>query len=540
MISSEQIYFDGYLPTAKRPVRISRLEGYLKQTKVFHANHKDLRRSLHKDYSSAATLTEVFDLSRPVPPKFRGLPAAPFLVPAVLDSLIDSKYAAITQVVPGEADSFCAAAARASGGIVLTSDSDLLIHNLGPAGAVVFFDNLKLLQYGEKHYEISARIAHSSKIAQNLDLNDLCRFAFELKEDSSLTLQEVRRRAKLNMQIDRIRDYKDFGKEYEELSIDDAPTLSSPAELLDPRISEMILQCREGLQGSLHVYMPFLIEDPSRSSAWNISIGLRTLAYSVMAHHGGFPRQKQQSILEHSRRDTRIVPVEIQLTDSVSSLRNAELLNTQLEVLWKRYSSFPPAIIWKIFGMIEIFSWYLKSERSLPLHNTAVKAVWGNKGTFISWQDIQLSAQLQAALYSVRILKQVLTYVSNYCELGTDTFLPLLQRLKNFPLLRDLFPGDDSTTVAVSDTEIRSIFDFIRNSTREQENLELDDGSASVSILPNERVQNASVDETTVSVKIISKHKKLKRQSKNSIANGPTSKGPAKQTNNIYGLLSDI
>ena len=540
MSSSEQIYFDGYLPVAKRPVMISRLEGYLKQTTVFHANHKDFRRPLHQDCSLAGNLTDLFDLSRPVPSKFRGLPAAPFLVPAVLDSLTDSKYAAITQVVPGEADSFCAAAARASGGIVLTSDSDLLVHDLGPAGAVVFFDHLELLQNGEKYYQMSARIAQPSKIAQSLNLQNLCQFAFELKENSSLTLHEVQRRSQTSMQMDRARDFENFGKEYEKVSTDHASNSPFSIELLDPRVSEMILQCRMRLQGGLHMYMPFLIEDPSRSSAWNISTTLRTLAYSIMAHYGGIPNQ-QQSILEHSRRDTRIVPVEIQLVDYTSVLRDAESLNTQLGVLWNRYSSLPTTIIWKIFGMIEVFSWHLKSGRSFPLQRTALKFVWGNTDTSISWQDIQLSAQLQAALYSVRILKQVLTYASSCCELGSDThFPPLLARLKNFPLLRDLFPGNDSTTVIISDTDIGSIFDFIRNSAREQESAELDDEGASVSILPENSAQVASVEESTGWVTTGSKHRKPKRQSKNSIANGPLSKGPLKHTNNIYGMLSDI
>ena len=506
---------------------------------VFHANHKDFRRANHQDDSVVDTFRNLFDLSRQVPPKFRGLPAVPFLVPAVLDSLADSNYAAITQVVPGEADSYCAAAARALGGIVLTSDSDLLVHDLGPAGAVVFFDHLELVQYGEEHYQISARIAQSSQIAQGLDLKDCCRFAFELKEDSSAGIQELQRRSKSNLQTDRARDFEYFREEHGEVSVDDATRLSSPVELLDPRISEMILQCDERSDGSLHMYMPFLIEDPTRSSAWNISVGLRTIAYSIMAHYGGLPQQ-QQSILEHSRRDTRIVSVEIHFTDSTSLLRNVELLNTQLEVLWKRYPSFSTAIIWQIFGMIEVFSWHLGSGRSFPSHRIAVKAIWGNKDAFISWQDIQLSAQLHAALYSVRMLKQVLNYISSHYERGSDTIsLPLLQRLKNFPLLRDLFPGNDSTTVVVSDASVGSIFDFIRNSARRQANTELDDEGAGGSSLPSNSDHIVSVNETTPRGTIPSKHKKLKRQSKNSIANGPSSKGPPKQTNNIYGMLSD-
>ncbi|MCJ1404006.1 hypothetical protein MMC11_007230 [Xylographa trunciseda] len=538
--SSDKIYFDGYLPTAKRPVRKNRLQGYLKQTIVFHANYKDFKRPAHRDYSIATTPTDLFDVSRPIPPKFRGLPAVPFLVPAVLDSLTNSKYAAVTQVVPGEADSFCAAAARASGGIVLTSDSDLLIHDLGPDGEVIFFDHLELQQCGRKHSQICARIAEPFKIAQSLDLKDLFRFAFELKEDPSLTLQEVQRRTQTDIPSHRASDYTDFGKEYEQLTVDDAAQSTSSADWLDPRISEMILQYHGRPQENVHMYMPFLIEDPSRSSAWNISIDLRTLAYSLMAHCTSIPKQ-QQNILEHSRRDTRIVPMEIQLLDFESSLENAESLNRQLDALLRRYCSSPAVVIWRIFGMTEVFSWHLTTGRTFPSQKSAAKAIWGNRDTFISWQDVQLSAQLQAALYSVRLLKQVLVYVISHYDLGSDAIiLELLRNLKTLPALSDLFRGYDSTTAIISGTEIGPIFDFIRNSVWKQENSEFDNHEgADVSISTGNKSHDDSVDETTAWVTVGSKHKKLKRQFKKSADEGPISKGPLKQTNNIYGLLSD-
>ena len=482
----------------------------------------------------------LFDLSRPIPPRFRGLPAAPFLVPAILDSLNESKYAAVTEVVHGEADSFCAATARTTGGIVLTSDSDLLVHDLGPAGAVVFFDNLELQQCEGEHYYMSARVAASSSIAQRLSLNNLCRFAFELKEDSSLTLQEVQRRAQTDIRTDRAKDYEAFRKEYNEVSTDDAAKPFPSIELLDPRICEMILQCHDRSKESVHMYMPFLIEDPSRSSAWNVSVALRSLAYSLVAYCGTPPQQKQ-SVLEHSRRDTRIVPIKIELIDHASLLRNAGSLNRQLEMVWKRYPTSQTRVIWRIFGIIEVFSWYFENGRTFPMREATVKCLWGNNDNFISWQDVHLSAQLQAALYSARLLKQVLVYLSSHSVLGLDAFfLELLQRLKDLPSLKDLLSEDFSAGVAVPDTECGPMLDFIRSSARNKENAELSDKGDIVLASISNGLNNNSVDETTTWVTVGSKHKKLKRRSKTPIENGIMSKESLKQTNNIFGMLANV
>ena len=68
------------------------------------------------------------------------LPKPPFLVPAVIEALRNSQdWAPLIQVVPGEADTYCAQDVRQNGGIVLTSDSDLLVQDLGADGRVSFF-----------------------------------------------------------------------------------------------------------------------------------------------------------------------------------------------------------------------------------------------------------------------------------------------------------------------------------------------------------------------------------------------------------------
>lgn len=55
-----------------------------------------------------------------------------FLVPAIIDALRKhEQYWGVTRLVSGEADRFCAEDVCKQGGTVLTSDSDLLVHNFG-------------------------------------------------------------------------------------------------------------------------------------------------------------------------------------------------------------------------------------------------------------------------------------------------------------------------------------------------------------------------------------------------------------------------
>lgn len=216
--------------------------------------------------------TALFAFSKLIPPKFRGLPASPFLVPAVLDALRNSAYADVVEVVPWEADAFCAAAARRVGGVVLTSDSDLLVHNLGMEGAVVFFDSLELGGgdgVGE-HCWLSAAVARPVEVADSLGLESLRPLAFVLKEDSSAGFLEAVRRAKgMRVEGESSELYRAFREEYSDIIVqpqsrkENGSASLAPPSLLDPGISEFVLQCQAPSSGTVHVYLPFVIEDPS-------------------------------------------------------------------------------------------------------------------------------------------------------------------------------------------------------------------------------------------------------------------------------------
>ena len=261
----------------------------MKQITNFYANSKDLKIVNGPPGPSLADDHVLFDFCRPVPAKFRGLPAAPFLVPAVLDALLgSSQYAKVTEMVPGEADLFCAAAARMSSGMVLTGDSDLLVYDLGPKGGVVFFNQLELRQCDKvpSFYALTARVANSTETANVLGVESVQRLAFEIKEDPTITLLEAVRRSKNGFDgTNRKTLYETFSREYAEEESKSQHLARKPLfQLVDPRLSELVVQFSMTAEETLHMYLPFIIEDPSRASAWSVSQNLRSCAYSIIAN----------------------------------------------------------------------------------------------------------------------------------------------------------------------------------------------------------------------------------------------------------------
>jgi hypothetical protein len=162
--------------------------------------------------------------------KLTTLPPIPFLVPAVLEALLDStQYGEITEVVPGEADLYCAKYLNQYGGVVLSGDSDLLVHDLGGDGAVGFFKDIELATYGDSR-SLRSQIYHPAEISQRLDLpkaHGLQALAFELSMDSQVKFR------KLLVDSQSLRavkaypsEFKDFLKDYKQLPTGSSSTSS--------------------------------------------------------------------------------------------------------------------------------------------------------------------------------------------------------------------------------------------------------------------------------------------------------------------------
>lgn len=105
---------------------------------------------------------------------------SPFLVPLIIESLLDSRFAARTEVIPEEADPWCAVFARNNEALILTDDSDLAIYDIGN-GKVSFLGSLTK-QRCERCTSIGifTRILQPDRFALDFSTTDIKEAAYKL------------------------------------------------------------------------------------------------------------------------------------------------------------------------------------------------------------------------------------------------------------------------------------------------------------------------------------------------------------------------
>lgn len=444
--SSKHIFFDGSLPTNKTGTRKSRLEANLKQLVVSRRiSSNGFNVSSDSAYASPVSASQLFDSTRSSQLSTKVLPASPFLIPAILDSLSRSLYAAVTSVVLGEADIFCARAVSEWGGTILTNDSDLLVYNLGTQGGVVFLDQL---EFREAHgtssrcNKIQASVNKTSEISSRLGVGDFRSIAFEIGQDSHISFAEAINRAELKEDDTSNREsLQSFFDEY-----DTKPsTLESCQALATGRLNGLFLDARNlELIVSGSVYLPFLIDDPSRTSAWDVSRQLRLFAYSCLAlgiEH--FPK----IVSEHGRRGARIAENRVQTLSYKDTVEFAKTLIESLESFEDSVPDLCKQHFWRLYATHGVYKWYLDEDKYPPPESSLMAAYAGiTTGDKLTWFDIHVSAQLQAFLYAFRALKQFFNYLYLNVKADGRTILPaelwaVQTSLSLLPSINELMPS---------------------------------------------------------------------------------------------------
>lgn len=465
----EKIFFDGYLPNSKLKTRLSRLELQTLQLQKYYKLNSIPLSSLDVHVKGNLSLFG----GQSVPVKLLSCPPLPFLVSAILEALYRSdRYKNITEVVPWEADLYCANYVKKNGGLVLTGDSDLLIHDLGPDGKVAFFKDMKKLP---SDLEVSTLIYHPSIIQNGLGLDEhhgLWSLAFELRKCfTARPSTNIIGRARSLKAVNKFYpEYLDFIGEYTikvtEISPTDEDTsklLSTKLQTLDPRISEYLLQfpsfkeISRGLsiiefanQDQHRIFLPFLLDSPIRTSGWEICNAVRELAYGLV--NLILPEQQRITrILEYRRQQGKFGGRELQLPH-VTSI--PEICSKYCEIylkLKKKLSCFRNHHFWIAFALYQEKEWsHSHGKESVSEWLTSLM------GSFTSgfelnkqchWEVIHLIAQIDASLYSFRILYQI-TETLIACEFRgylPPALLELYQLLQTLPKLNNYY--DRNSTI---------------------------------------------------------------------------------------------
>lgn len=378
--------------------------------------------------------------------------------------------------------------------MVLTSDSDLLIHNLGQDGGVVFFTDIE----ADAAHRLIALQYRPLDICKRLSLKPdtgLPYLAFELSRDSHLTIEQAIAKSKTgDAAADFQTEYRDFVEQYI------APEVASgfgsgQVTNLDPRVSEIALRSfqtpgaiaprsqnspahpiRDDVE--LEMYLPFLLDCPSRTSAWEASRSTRQLAYAVL-----------QSV-----RGSRILSVsEMRRLQSVSSGLRVdvpgpsefdELADSLLARLSKAEVGVSnPEMTWTVLAIYQDIAMTVDRARGYPLGLEVLGQQIRGQLDECSWGLLHFLAQTQATYYSFRMLSQILNFAAHHggtlskAMLKLATFLSRLPSLPEFPspsnfadTLRQVREGGGLPCLASLCEDFEDVLPHIEALQRPQEN----------------------------------------------------------------------
>lgn len=328
----------------------------------------------------------------------------------------DFPWAAVTVMIPGEADSECARTSKLTGSAVLTNDSDLLLHDLGPHGSVLLLNSIELSEWDSLRpieSKIKARRLSPELLACRLGINKIHHFAYKLQNNPQLGLPELLRRSKHDQDLLELTpDYRQFMKEYDCAS-NVQPVMMQLPQHFDPRISELFFQLRDvHLPGCVpHMYLAILNEDHSRRCAWEDSHLYRVLGYSVL-NLSCPATDRCEFVDEHVRRGGRIVVNRIALGDE-------EWIAAEMRVLCERLNSMRAVFggdvsssrFWALFAISDIYGFETRTTM-LEIERLCRFLTLGYMGEKLEWADIHLRARINAMVYSMRILSQALELMS--------------------------------------------------------------------------------------------------------------------------------
>ncbi|SPO03190.1 uncharacterized protein DNG_05872 [Cephalotrichum gorgonifer] len=339
-------------------------------------------------------------------------------------------------------------ARRTPDAVVLTSDSDLLLYDIG-CSSVIFLDDIVL---SDRHTAppcftfsplfLEARL----KLPGTDPAHALRRFAFELVKTPNASFPQLLARCKRPASE---REYSKFDQQYRvQQSISPLPTAHN-SNPLDSRLSELFLQCSsealcpphrpDFLPGvAARFFLPNMLENYGRSSCFEPSSEIRQLAYSLLSLDAD---GQVQGVWEFKRlhvlagRGT-YVPV-LPPSGLPQATRDwAAPLSHVSSHIGKDCEYFWPAIA------LELDARYSRSEGKARLAPTlaGMGQCTSEMTPTVPWDLVHFKAQVDACCYSFRILGQVLSVVRPHLPPeDANTIYGLLQPyISRVPSLREL------------------------------------------------------------------------------------------------------
>lgn len=590
--SRDSILFDGALPASKKDVRIDRLQSYIARLKAFKKTSSSGLSS--SSYSMMTTTMTTGGSAR------KSLPPPPFLVFAVVEELVRSKYANVTFVVPGEADPFCVVAAAeaasaqamisgvqeaASPITIFSDDSDLIVFEAGAQTRIVPFRDLTVTEMGETTTILQGYEYRPAEILrrEKCHLSSLIKPAFFMSLDLFCNLGQALQLTAAAAAaadspggglLDDREDYQAFAqqfhtsKEVQELAeIRSNAVLKNSLASRDSRVSELVhqvqLQARGEMTGPMRVYLPFISDDPARSTAWNVGKETRVLAYSIalLLLQQQHVQQQQPydffNIQEYRRTGARISAVLLELmsgsgsdTEGIisTSARLASCLQNGLDTA-KGMNLQQEEDAWRFVVMQHVLTYLHHEGLTLPSIEDAVQVVLQGTGSSKEeckerkWQMVHLDAQYQAAYYSFRMLQQLLMVTADTAvnhdeddDDDDDDFTNLRGILQSLPRISTFFSSNTAAGGGVDDQRERQEREEEEESQKKKWREGIEAMFVSMSILGDEGQDELENNQRQTRTR---SRKKMKRRHEHGQVKQERSVEDAKLATNPYAMLAE-
>lgn len=428
----------------------------------------------------------------------KDLAPPPFLVFAVVEALFNSHHAAITWVVSGEADPFCAVAARntalsnpEASVTIFTNDSDLIIYNSGPQTKVAMINSVEERDHGNG--KVLEALQFWPQRLTNLgptSLPDLIRPAYEMQAPV-VSFREALSQSQFHVGTT---DYKEFANSY---SLD-RPTVElehlkarreRKKDILqtDARISELVRQAMNELRR-----LNKAKEDRAARESETKVISLR----DVTSQDNGEENLMSESQFETGQNDqtlSEFTPVDLHMylpmlfedpsrgsawrvgglfrsaaesfvlemfelnsllfeyRKSGNGLNTNRLKNASLYDASKRFTAWTDYLSrelqleqhlnsvhrWRFLVMQLTLVDMIHESIALPHTQDVVNILNGTPPK--TWNEVHFLAEYQAEYYSLRMLKEVLHYLRPTASSGLTEEHDLYEQLGSLPSVAQFF-----------------------------------------------------------------------------------------------------
>ncbi|KAM0214696.1 hypothetical protein ACHAQD_008797 [Fusarium lateritium] len=186
----------------------------------------------------------------------------------------------------------------------------------------------------------------------------------------------------------------------------------------------------------LKIFLPILLESPSRGSAWEQSTPIRQLAYTIARW---IVPGSSSTIQEYRRVNTTVQKGRqvLMLPERAAKARAQDLV--RLMSMAKAGSHGDAAQAWHTLCLTLDIRYCREEGKHSHTLQTLEESLQSPAFKKVTWDIVHFVAHLQAAYYSFRLLKQIMSIAQ------TKTMLPELQdMLSSLPLLAE-FPDVDKT-----------------------------------------------------------------------------------------------